>query len=392
MVPPFKMAILYRDRITKIYCMKTNKHILPQCVRSKVILGAIGIVSLGMFNLNCADSKDESSFKPGELWLDHNGVHINAHGGGILVDNGKYYWFGEHKTSGSKGNLANVGVHCYSSDDLYHWKDEGIALSVEPEGSGSPIEKECVIERPKVIYNQKTGKYVMWFHLELKGKGYSAAQCGVAVSDRVTGPYTFLHAGRNHAGKQAMNHPAGTENDWRSKHYFRDFEGGQMSRDMTLFVDDDGTAYHIYASEENSTLQIAQLTDDYTRHTDRYVRLFAGRYMEAPAMFKYQGKYYLMMSGCTGWAPNAARSAVADSVLGEWKELGNPCVDADSTTTYFSQSTYILPIDAEKGKFLYMGDRWNPKDAIDGRYIWLPIEFEGDRFILKWKDEWKLND
>ena len=43
----------------------------------------------------------------------------------------------------------------------------------------------------------------------------------------------------------------------------RDLEGGQMSRDMTLYVDDDGIAYHIYSSEENLTLQIAQLTDDY---------------------------------------------------------------------------------------------------------------------------------
>ena len=25
-----------------------------------------------------------NNFRPGELWLDNNGVHINAHGGGIL--------------------------------------------------------------------------------------------------------------------------------------------------------------------------------------------------------------------------------------------------------------------------------------------------------------------
>ena len=30
-----------------------------------------------------------------------------------------------------------------------------------------------------------------------------------------------------------------------------------MARDMTLFVDDDGTAFHIYASEDNGTLQIS---------------------------------------------------------------------------------------------------------------------------------------
>lgn len=98
-----------------------------------------------------------------------------------------------------------------------------------------------------------------------------------------------------------------------------------MARDMTLFVDDDGRAYHVYSSEENSTLHISELTDDYLAHSGRYARFFVGRFMEAPALFKRGGRYYLMMSGCTGWAPNAARSAVAESVWGPWRELGNPC-------------------------------------------------------------------
>ena len=59
------------------------------------------------------------AFTPGELWPDNNGVHINAHGGGILHDGDTYYWFGEHKTEGTAGNNALVGVHCYSSKDLY---------------------------------------------------------------------------------------------------------------------------------------------------------------------------------------------------------------------------------------------------------------------------------
>lgn len=71
---------------------------------------------------------------------------------------------------------------------------------------------------------------------------------------------------------------------------------------MNLFVDDDGKAYHIYASEDNSTLHISELTDDYTACSGNYARFFVGRFMEAPAMFKKDGKYYLIMSGCTGWA------------------------------------------------------------------------------------------
>jgi hypothetical protein len=38
-----------------------------------------------------------------------------------------------------------------------------------------------------------------------------------------------------------------------------------------------------------------------------------------------------------------------------------------------------------------MLDRWRPKDAIDGRYVWLPIEFQGRRPIIRWRDQWDLS-
>ena len=79
---------------------------------------------------------------------------------------------------------------CYSSRNLTDWKNEGVALSVVDNDS-SDIARGCILERPKVIYNAKTGKFVMWFHLELKGKGYAAARAGVAVSDTPAGPYPF---------------------------------------------------------------------------------------------------------------------------------------------------------------------------------------------------------
>ena len=128
-----------------------------------------------------AETRTYNAFHPGEIWRDTDGVHINAHGGGVLHHDGVYYWFGEHKVAGRIGNTAQVGVQCYSSTDLYNWKNEGVALSVVDE-PGHDIERGCVIERPKVIHNATTGKFVMWFHLELKGQGYSAARTAVAVS------------------------------------------------------------------------------------------------------------------------------------------------------------------------------------------------------------------
>ncbi|MHA6247166.1 glycoside hydrolase family 43 protein [Pontibacter sp. CAU 1760] len=351
--------------------------------------------------------KGNTSFKPGAIWPDTDGTHINAHGGGILPYKGTYYWFGEHKVAGKMGNRAMVGISCYSSKDLYNWRNEGVALAVAPENSGSEIEKGAVLERPKVIYNQKTGMFVMWFHLELKGQGYAAARTAVAVADKITGPYTYLKSLRPHAGVWPQNateahksNPiAVSDNDpaWEQKvasgaFLQRDFAGGQMARDMALFVDDDGTAYHIAASEENRTLHISKLTEDYLDFTDEYVRVFPGGRNEAPAIIKKDGKYYMISSGLTGWAPNPARSAVSDHMLGGWKELGNPVLGTEDErkTTFWSQSTFILPWAGQKDTYIFMADRWRPENPIDGRYIWLPLEFEDGKPVLRWQDEWKL--
>ena len=349
------------------------------------------------------------SFFPGKPWLDTNGTPINAHGGGLLHHDDVYYWFGEHKIAGDAGNVAHVGVHCYSSRDLYHWKDEGIALPVTQRQGD--IERGCILERPKVIFNKSTGKFVMWFHLERKGLGYSDALSGVAVADLPAGPYQYQHCFRPNAGSWPRNLPAtdqrllnpeeeslilstsyhGGDSGGLDPLLFhrRDFFGGQMSRDMTLFVDEDGTAYQIYASEENATLHISRLSSDYLHSTGDYIRLAPGGYNEAPAIAKHDGRYYMITSGCTGWAPNAARSFAAREMLGHWNMIGNPCrgTQYEMETTFESQSTHLFPV----GNLLvFLADRWCPENAIDGRYVWLPAAFEDGLPVLRWHDRWSL--
>lgn len=348
----------------------------------------------------------ERTIRPGELWLDNKGVHINAHGGGIMYHKGTYYWYGEHKAENTSSAL--VGVTCYRSKDLVNWTHCGVALAVEDQ-VGSDIEKGCTLERPKVIYCPRTGKFVMWFHLELKGCGYAAARAAVAVADKPTGPFKFLRSGRVNpycypadwseadiARCNALQSSQFTEwwtGPWReavSQGLFvkRDLDGGQMARDMTLYIDDDGRAYHIFSSEENLTLHLAELSDDFTYHTGRYWRIAPGGQNEAPALFKRNGRYWLITSGCTGWAPNEARMFWADRLTGPWTQVPSPCRGENAKLTFNGQSTYILPVAGKPDAFVFMADIWRPKHPIDARYVWLPITFENDTPVVAWRDEW----
>jgi hypothetical protein len=173
----------------------------------------------------------------------------------------------------------------------------------------------------------------------------------------------------------------------------RDFAGGQMARDMNLFVDRNGKAYHIHSSEENMTLHFSELTDDYLDFTGRYYRVLPGGSNEAPALFYTKGKYFIFTSGTTGWKPNPGRLAKADKLTGEWTSIGNPCrgTEDENKITFGSQSTYVLQVQGKKNKFIYMGDRWIPENLANSPHIWLPVEWENGMPVIKWHSEWDLS-
>ena len=247
----------------------------------------------------------------------------------------------------------------------------------------------------------------MWFHLELKGRGYDAARYGVAVAERPEGPFKFLYSQRADAGTWPIEFGekelaivdtldvANFEQQWtpawlkavgEGLFVKRDFQSGQMSRDMTLYVDDDGRAYHIFSSEDNLTLHIAELTADYLHHTGRYTRMAPAGHNEAPAIFKHDDTYWMITSGCTGWEPNEARMFSSTSIWGPWQQHPNPCRGPKAEKTFGGQSTFILKTDAG---IIFMADIWRPRHPIDARYIWLPIEFEDSKPVIRWRDEWK---
>lgn len=346
----------------------------------------------------------------GQLWMDTDGKHINAHGGNILQYEGTYYWYGENRPD--RGFTTEEGVGVYSSADMKTWKNEGIALAVSQE-RGHDIERGCIMERPKVVYNKKTKKFVMLFHLELKGRGYEAARVAFAQSDSPTGPFRFIRSTRVNAGKwpfdmnkQAQKAAQGTDaskwKDWwtpewrkeveKGMYLWRDFEGGQMSRDMTVFIDDDGKAYHITSSQENLTLLVSELTDDFLDFTGKFNMVAPGGQNEAPCMVKHNGTYWLICSGCTGWAPNEARMFSAKNIWGPWKQWPSPFVgkatgyhDMPANKTFGAQGTFIYQ---KEGKPFFMADIWNDRHLSQSLHLWLPIEFDGNGTpVIKWVDK-----
>ncbi len=349
-------------------------------------------VCLVLSPLSAAESP---AIRSGEVWNDTDGRAVDAHGGGMLFHAGTYYWYGEIKQGKTYlpdvnkswgGTRVDVtGVSCYSSKDLLNWKNLGNVLPAVPGDPSSDLHPGKVLERPKVIFNAKTRKFVLWFHSD--SLNYAAAACGVAVADAPAGPFEYLGSFRPNVARWPVNVTDEDKKDPKSP-LVRDFEKGQMARDMTVFVDDDGKGYLFTASEDNATLHISELSDNFLKTTGKYVRVFPGRMMEAPAVFKRAGKYYLIASGCTAWEPNAARSAVADSIWGPWKELGNPCQGEKAEITFQSQGTFVLPIADKPGRFVFMADRWNKNNLPDSRYVWLPIAFEGEKPVLRWMDRW----
>jgi beta-xylosidase len=352
--------------INEINEMKVCQALKIACMRNKIMLFFFAIMACWL-HAELLQAQ-QTSFRPGEPWSDTNNEPINAHGAGVLYYQGTYYLFGEIKkgktwlVEGQGWECYRVpagGVACYSSKDLLNWKYESVALAATTGNPLSDLDTGKVVERPKVIYNVNTKKFVMWMHID--SKEYSSARSGVATSDTPVGPYQYLRSVK---------------------------PNGNDARDMTLFQDDDGKAYHIYSSEGNKTMHICLLSDDYLEHTKNEKRILIDQSREAPAMFKQRGKYYLITSGCTGWAPNVAQMATSAQPMGEWKQVGNPCTGKNADNTFSSQSTFVLPVAGKKNAFIFMADRWNKSNLEESRYVWLPLIIKKGKPQISWVDSW----
>jgi hypothetical protein len=292
--------------------------------------------------------------RPGKVWLDNRGQEIQAHGGGMLLWKGSYFWFGEDHSPSNDPDKRFVA--CYSSKDLVHWKFRRQVLALaDPEQLGP----HWVLERPKVFHNPRTGKFVLYAHLD--DAHYKLARVAVAVSNRIDGDYRYLKS-------------------------FRPLD--RESRDIGQFVDDDGSAYLIFESRPTKGFFIAKLSDDYL-NVDKQIALIPAP-LEGGAVVHYQGLYYAIGSHLTGWNPNPNIYATATALAGPWstfKDIAPP-----ATKTYDSQSTLLLKVVGSKQTaVVYMGDQWQPKQLWDSRYLWMPLEIGDANLRLPEPHDWTIN-
>lgn len=212
----------------------------------------------------------------------------------IYVDHNekKYYIYGTN---------ADNGIKCYSSDDLEHWRSEGLALNMK-DSYGSKW-----FWAPEVYYVEKLKKYVMTYSAE--------ERVCFAFGDSPKGPFVM-------DPKTPMMPNEG-------------------NIDSSIFWDEDGKPYLYFVrwsdQAKGNTIYVAELNDDYKSinmetikecvHADYNTwETVMPRVTEGPSVFKHDGKYYLLYSANGYTSPDyAVGYATADKPTGPWtKYSGNP--------------------------------------------------------------------
>jgi beta-xylosidase len=198
---------------------------------------------------------------------------------------------------------------------------------------------------------------------------------GIAVSDKITGPFRLVHTIK----------PL-----------------GMNSGDFDLYTNpSDGKGYIIFGRVHTEVV-IADLTEDYLNvngfYSSHFPRCGPPSAREAPALFKRNHRFYLLTSGTTGYQPNPSEVATAQLIHGPWTELGDPCRQDTQRNSFDSQFSSVFQHPLKHDLYIALGDRW--MDGVQGKklntslsnYVWLPIRFDGDQPFIEWRNEWSLNE
>ncbi len=320
-----------------------------------LVLSAIGLISMGASRCVAADAGMRNAVCPGTVWRDTAGHLIQAHSGCIIKRGDEFYLFGEDRSRQNQPNRRYVG--CYRSTDLIHWHDCGAVVRLK-----NPDPKlfthDWVLERPKVLYNRFTHRYVMYAHID--GRRYSLARVAVLISRTIAGHYRYLRS-------------------------FRPL--GHQSRDIGMYQSRNGKAYLLF-EDRPSGFRIAELSRNYL-HVKKNICLIH-QHLEGLGLVHYQGLYYVIGSHLTGWGPNPNVYATAKSLRGPWSTFRN--IAPPQTKTYHSQSGFLLKITGtRRTDVIYLGDRWNPRQLWNSRYIWMPLQIGEGKVWLPKPRCWRIN-
>ena len=354
-------------------------------------------------------------FRPGQVWLDTAGRPIQAHAGSLIKVDGAFYWYGENKefTDGKSG-IESWGIRFYRSTDLYNWDDLGALIAPDEDDPTSPLSPTVYPERPHILFNKNTGKYVWWS----KRRGHTKEQYRTVLqADRITGPWEMVHRELRPAGLAAG--------------------------DFDLVVEPATDRAFMYFENGHKNIVCIALTEDYLNVEGSVSFHLPGRppySREAPACFWRDDKLYLTSSGLSGYFPNPSRVAVADGVGAPLTDLGLLHHNDVSETSFGSQISDIFKVPGKRDCYIALADRWLPElwedprfrsgelsrlvqsaiskamagapdsmtqeelvavgyaaattgvNAAISRYVWLPITFENGFPQINWRDEWSLDD
>lgn len=351
---------------------------------------------------------DNNVIKPGKTWLDTTGNRIQAHAGGLFYENDTFYWYGENKEkTDGQTDIWTWGVKYYSSKDLYNWKDEGYLIPPELTDENSHLHPKNWLDRPHILYNEATKKYVCW--LKFSGEIGCFA---VMTADHFKGPYTMV------------------------KDNVRPY--GNEVGDFDIAKDEETGKAYIYFEYDHNGIAAFQLSSDYLETKGEpqlyYVGLKPPFTREGVTLFEHNNLKYLLTSGMSGYVPNPSEAAHFEEWLGAITVQGNPHLNDKSGASFNSQISQVFKHPKKEELYIVMADRWVPgclmteeKTDIFTRviasqfdpsykvtqeemmqlagapllgsantsiadYVWLPLRFDGEKAVIEWKDEWRIED
>lgn len=337
-------------------------------MRRKMLIGMLLALSLIMGLAGSASAypwdaeEDAEGFTQanGDVWHDVDENVLDSHATSYIKVGDTYYMFGERRIGQVKDtpqmNIFDAFV-AYSSQDLVNWKYENVVLDADDivDDNGDPL--SIVGTRTKVIYNDATGQYVMYF--KAKRAAGDDRRYGLATSSTVTGPYTFVE---------------------------RSFPTSGDFGDGSLFVDTDGTGYLVYSSLIGGVrhVRIDRLSADYLEvESNVYDFYTSGVWTlkrEAPQLFKKDDTYYVTTSGTNGWNDTQGEYTYSTSLNGEWaapRLFGN-------STTYDSQGSDVITVHGTQDtSFIFAADHWDGDNLYNSRIKMFPITFDGGELILR---------